>query len=189
LYDIKFHGDQPEVGEDAFAGVHSTCVAYIYPNKAWDGADVHGTWNGIQLEYVPGATGVKYTDASGHQPICLELGEELTRESIENVVAVREIVVGSTTTSIAQLAFDGCVSLEKIDLQNVQSIGESAFNGCTSLTNIKIPSTVASIGTHAFNGCTGLVEVMFDRRTLEEVKAMENYATWGVAESAIKVSE
>jgi hypothetical protein len=24
---------------------------------------------------------------------------------------------------------------------------------------------------------------------LEEVKAMENYATWGVAESAIKVSE
>ena len=62
-------------------------------------------------------------------------------------------------TAIADGAFQGCTSLETLNLvPTVTTVGEYAFSGCTALTNIDV-SNVTSFGADAFYGCTSLQEV------------------------------
>lgn len=67
-------------------------------------------------------------------------------------------------------AFEGCTSLEKIDLSNtaVKIIDLASFNGCTNLKEIKFPNTLEKIGERAFYECTSLIEVDFPA-TLTEI--------------------
>ena len=71
---------------------------------------------------------------------------------------------------IQDFAFDGCTSLQKIELPSfLKSIGNRAFYYCTSLTDIKMPSDVNNIGYSAFENCTSLVDmvVALNIRTIE----------------------
>lgn len=55
------------------------------------------------------------------------------------------------------LLFDGCRSLEKVEIPNgIKRIGSYAFCYCESLKTVKIPASVTSIGEHAFDGCNNL---------------------------------
>lgn len=53
---------------------------------------------------------------------------------------------------------DRTVVLVTIHL-SVTRIGEEAFDGCTSLESIDIPNRVSCIGEGAFRGCTSLVSI------------------------------
>lgn len=60
----------------------------------------------------------------------------------------------NNVTEIEQSAFANCTSLNYIDFGAVDKIGNKAFSGCASLTSINIPSTIDSIGDYAFSGCS-----------------------------------
>lgn len=60
---------------------------------------------------------------------------------------------------IGNCCFMGCVSLEKLVLDNVSVIGEYAFMDCVSLKEITIPQSVKEIRSNAFSGCSNLRKV------------------------------
>ena len=71
--------------------------------------------------------------------------------------SLTNIILPSTSTSIAQNAFSSCISLHSIILQSsVTNIGIYAFGGCSNLTSITVPQTVKSIADSAFAKCATL---------------------------------
>ncbi len=67
---------------------------------------------------------------------------------------------------------------------NIKQIANGAFFRCRSLTTVYIPNTVTYIGYYTFSECDALKEVIFKRRTLEQVKQMENYP-WNIEDESI----
>lgn len=69
------------------------------------------------------------------------------------------VTVPTTVTSIEKDAFRHCVSLNAIDIQNVESIGDQAFWNCLNLKgDLILSSNVKKIGNQAFikTGFTGV---------------------------------
>lgn len=63
---------------------------------------------------------------------------------------------GGSTTQIAQSAFQGCVSLESVEILNekIVTFGKNAFDGCVSLKYFVIPERITSVNADAFKGWT-----------------------------------
>ena len=98
------------------------------------------------------------------------------------------IKIPDSVKSIGDRAFFGCTSLANILISDsVKSIGNHAFYRCTSLTSISIPDSVESIGGWAFDGCSSLKEVVFEGKTIDQIKAMNNYPLGINNKSIIKV--
>ena len=77
---------------------------------------------------------------------------------------VPNIIIPNSVTSIANNAFQGCISLESVIISNsVTSIGVLAFAGCTSLTSITIPSSVTSVSDNAFQGSLNITDIQLDK--------------------------
>lgn len=53
---------------------------------------------------------------------------------------LQNVTLPATVTEIGSGAFEGCSSIETLNLVGVTSIGEGAFDGCNSLTSILLPS-------------------------------------------------
>ena len=71
-------------------------------------------------------------------------------------------------TTIGQSAFEGCSSLEEIDLSNtkVDTIPSGTFAYCYNLTEVKLPKDLKTIkGAGDYNGafqfCGGLTDIYF----------------------------
>lgn len=69
---------------------------------------------------------------------------------------VNSVEIPDSVTTIGLSAFNGCTTLQSIDLGEVQVIEDNAFNSCTNLTTITFPNTLRTIGDWAFGGGTGL---------------------------------
>lgn len=73
---------------------------------------------------------------------------------------LREVWIGPQIKHIAERAFSGCSSLEKVHFQGeVAVINDEAFMGCSSLKNLRVD--VYTIGLDAFKGCTSLETARF----------------------------
>lgn len=73
---------------------------------------------------------------------------------------LKKISIPNTITSIGELAFYDCSSLEEIVIpDSVQRLGDKAFEHCTSLESITIPNSVTTIGKNAFYRCENLEEI------------------------------
>ena len=84
----------------------------------------------------------------------------------------------TSDTGIANVrahAFDGCVSLENVDLRNTASIGVAAFKNCKSLSYVYNISAY-SVRSDAFVGCESLTKADF-----ELVTTIESSAFYGCA--------
>ena len=68
------------------------------------------------------------------------------------------IYLPSSVKYIGRSAFEGCISLQEINLENVITIDSAAFKLCTSLKSISIPKVV-TVSNYAFYGCIDLEEV------------------------------
>lgn len=73
--------------------------------------------------------------------------------------SLKEIRIPSKVQSIPMGGFADCISLESVELSNVQWIQNGAFSGCTSLTSVIIPDKVEGIVSSAFSRCSSLESV------------------------------
>lgn len=75
-------------------------------------------------------------------------------------IALEEIVIPDSVTSIGDYAFSGCTKLTRITIpDSVTYIGEGAFVDCAGLTSITIPNSVTTINNYAFAGCASLTSI------------------------------
>ena len=96
------------------------------------------------------------------------------------------IKISDYVTSIGNVAFYSCNRLMNITIPNsVKSIGYYAFYNCGGLTSVTIPNSVTSIGYLAFQDCSNSKELIFKGKSIDEVKAMDNYP-WGIERSLIR---
>ena len=73
---------------------------------------------------------------------------------------IKKVIIKKGITSIEDAAFDGCSSLNSIEIPNsVTNISDIAFRDCSSLNSIEIPNSVTSIGVGAFDGCSSLKNI------------------------------
>ena len=69
-------------------------------------------------------------------------------------------MLGSKVESFGYRAFDGCVKLKDINLNdNIISFSDYVFQGCVSLSNVVIGKSVQSMGTGVFMDCTNITGV------------------------------
>ena len=72
-----------------------------------------------------------------------------------------EIKLPSTLIGIENMAFDGCGSIEYLELpDSLEYFGDFSFDRCYKLKSIKIPDRVKTIPSCAFASCDSLEEVV-----------------------------
>lgn len=67
--------------------------------------------------------------------------------------SLEEVVLPESVTVIKDHAFKECISLKKINMQNILRIEDYAFVGCVNLEYIDLPDGLEFIGNGAFWGC------------------------------------
>lgn len=86
--------------------------------------------------------------------------EDGTRYGKTDIVSV---TISEGVTHIPDGAFEGCASLENINLPNtLESIGKDAFRGCSKLRLPALPASLEEVGEGAFFGCTSVEEFKID---------------------------
>mmetsp|Transcript_37000 Transcript_37000/g.89910 ORF Transcript_37000/g.89910 Transcript_37000/m.89910 type:complete len:601 (-) Transcript_37000:9-1811(-) len=114
---------------------------------------------------------VDLTNGSGNGSILNRIG----RLAFGWCNLLTQIEIPSSVTVIEEGAFESCISLETVILQQQEdasclvTIGERAFNCCESLEEIIIPSSVKTIQDCAFRRCTSMVQVSFCDGSLLQV--------------------
>lgn len=76
--------------------------------------------------------------------------------------------------------FQNIVSLQTINLSEVDTIGERAFYGCSGIRRVTVPPTVTRIGDYAFAYCTSLISCVFEEGSV--ITSVGNYLFEGDAE-------
>ena len=72
---------------------------------------------------------------------------------------LKTIILPNSIISIMSNAFQGCNSLESININNVTYIGYYAFDGCSNLKVVDISDKAEYIGKYAFRGCSNLTSL------------------------------
>ncbi len=88
--------------------------------------------------------------------------------AFKGLTNLKKVIFSDThpVTQIRDRAFEGCSSLEEINLyEGLSYIGHYAFSGCSNLKDINIPSTIATIGIEAFKDCTTLTTFTVPKAT------------------------
>lgn len=123
---------------------------------------------------------------------CIALNQIVIPDSVTSIgnhafcrcISLKQIVIPSSVTSIGDFAFYGCSSLSEIDLpSSVISIGSSIFRGCLSLARVSIPSSIKVINEYSFYECTSLQMIEIP----SSVESIDIFAFCGCS-SLLKVS-
>jgi hypothetical protein len=106
----------------------------------------------------------------------------------QNCYNLETVILPNSITKIDTYAFDACLKLKSINVQNVvtystycfrscynlenitiesgtTSITSSSFSSCRALKSISLPSTVTGINATAFSGCVSLMEIFVNSTT------------------------
>lgn len=81
---------------------------------------------------------------------------------------LKVLEVPKSIQTIADYAFYGCASLEKVVISDtVTTIGKDAFGGCSNITEVVIANSVTSIGDYAFASCSALEKITFNGKVAQ----------------------
>lgn len=106
----------------------------------------------------------------------LVINDNVSEEMYRGNDTIRFVKVAYGVEHIAAGAFEGCTSLETLELPGtLLSFGNYAFRGCKSLLEVVIPSSVEVIEKELFADCTSLQKVKLSSSTkIIYDKAFEN---------------
>ena len=105
-------------------------------------------------------------------------------DAFNGCARLEEVEFGAGVRSVGWQAFARCNSLEEVSVPDgVVDIGAKAFCRCESLRYVAVPRSVETVGKLAFAQCPALETVVFEGRTMPEIKAMRNYP-WGLSQNA-----
>ena len=128
-------------------------------------ADIPAAINGVQVKGIAGRA-FGHAIAAGlacQQLRRVTLPEGLTaigHEAFAMCIALEEISIPSTVTSIGDTAFLECYKLTEITLpQGLTKLENGAFIRCTGLKQISVPGSVGELRHAMFSGCSSLEEV------------------------------
>jgi hypothetical protein len=147
-YELKFPDSLRTIGDVAFTYTENIKQIFIPSLVETIGEDVFG--RSSDLNYIGVDTNNQYyTSIDG----VLYSKDTTSIISVPtNKSGVFSIPYGVEV--IDNFAFDGCTSLERLELKSgTETIGEYCFRGCSSMTLIEIPDSVTYIGKKAFYGC------------------------------------
>ncbi|MBQ6454453.1 MAG: leucine-rich repeat domain-containing protein, partial [Coriobacteriales bacterium] len=176
-----FHGDAPQIGQDAFKNVG----AFM-----WYPLNYNGWTTDVMQQYGGALTWKPYEDTrsgicgygEGGAVLRWELntatgelvftGSGVMEDYTGNALApwyeyadkVSSVQLAKDQENIGNLAFANCVNLQHVAVPDgcqVKSVGMSAFVNCNSLTGIDIPASVTTVSTNAFRNCSSLENVAF----------------------------
>lgn len=143
-------------------------VSYAEAAKVTSIAGLFDDYNTVvtfnELQYFTSLTdiGTAFSNLSNLQTLTLPSGiSSIPAHAFQSCVMLKYITLKSNRlTSIGDYAFQGCSSLDTLDLTtSLTSIGEWAFYGCGSLKSVKFPSTLKTIGLNAFWQCYKLESI------------------------------
>ena len=133
-----------------------------------------------------------------------EITEDMISKDIKkivipnNVVSIRNwafyrcsdltsVTISNSVTSIGGWAFENCINLTSVSISNsITSIKARAFANCNKLMNVTINSSIRNIGYRIFSHCNNLRLLIFKGKTIDQIRAMENYPFGIEDESIIK---
>lgn len=173
-YGVEFIGDAAFADCSNLTGFTSDNYRYPAPTQGDDSGILFkgGDDNRSIICYPSNRSATEYTipAKSGIEP-----------NAFEGCVNLKTIHLPNDYTSIPEMSFYGCSSLEKIDIEKISVIGAFAFFNCTKMTSIDfsdkllvigecafmmsgltkldIPSNVVTVNSLAFSGCSSLTEV------------------------------
>lgn len=167
-----------EIGSSAFmsTGLQSATFSYLTSM----GVDAFKECHNLSYINIPNCDYI----ASGTFENCTSLSSiripafdmfTIHKNAFRSCTNLKSVIFSGDKTSIKinNNAFENCVKLSDIDLNNCTEIGSSAFYGCTGISRISLSCN--SIPYHAFFGCTDLKKVYLNKRddicNLEDVNA------------------
>ena len=165
LTDVYYAGSKEEWLEIAVAdGNDPLYSATIHYGKPSEPIGCEG------LEYVSNGDGTCYVAGRGtcsHEDVVIpEIspdGDTVTRiadSALKENTYITSVVIPRTVVEIGPNAFNGCMALKTLVLnEGLLTIGRSAFYG-TGLMNIEIPISVTSIDIGAFGACPELESIV-----------------------------
>jgi|GEM_PF-2325696 len=86
---------------------------------------------------------------------------------------IKKIILSDSVENLSTAAFQGCTTLETIDLSNITSIGLNAFRGCSSLVNLTMPTSVFTLAS-SFIKCSSLVTIDLTNMSADSVVEFED---------------
>lgn len=109
--------------------------------------------------YTPKHRADKYVPTEEKMGFSSKIMSINTEEFMDNK-SIKEVWVAPQIKHIANYAFAGCTSLEKVHFQgDMPVINDEAFKGCSALKNLRVD--VYTIGLNTFSGCTSLETARF----------------------------
>lgn len=85
---------------------------------------------------------------------------EILSEAFRGCVALKNIELPTTLTSIGPSAFESCEGLESIVFPESVTDLQGCLSYCTSLTEVALPKSLTTLGAGMFIGCTSLRRVV-----------------------------
>lgn len=82
------------------------------------------------------------------------------KNAFKNCVNLKTITNQERLTTLYDNAFEGCTSLESIDISQLRVTGAYVFKGCTSLSTVTT-SADTNVGEYMFYGCTAITDFTF----------------------------
>lgn len=175
-------GKDGEDGKDGQNGVNITDEATIneIAKKLAAGLSFKLDLEGASYEIVQnpdGSLGIKFvttTDTKVVIPDVIKIGDKVYRitevhdKAFYDNTSLREVVVSKNISTIGNSAFEKCINLKTVKLnEGLVNIGDKAFRDCSALESVKMPSTVQNIGNYAFENCVKLRTVTLNNGLLK----------------------
>ncbi len=99
---------------------------------------------------------------------------EIDFAAFEGATNLETVAWPPTVVSIGGYAFKGCVNLEEVSFDNINSIGLEAFMG-SGIRELVLPEGVQSVGMRAFSECANLETVTLPQSLTELAQTMFTY--------------
>ena len=175
-------GKDGEDGKDGQNAVNITDEATIneIAKKLAAGLSFKLDLEGASYEIVQnpdGSLGIKFvttTDTKVVIPDVIKIGDKVYRitevhdKAFYDNTSLREVVVSKNISTIGNSAFEKCINLKTVKLnEGLVNIGDKAFRDCSALESVKMPSTVQNIGNYAFENCVKLRTVTLNNGLLK----------------------